>query len=932
MAFHPLPGGQQTPGGQYAGAGYPTGGYPPPIGHTPPGRFQQQPQNIAMNQYLAIRPFPADPDSFDDGIETTEKVTGNSGETGQLTPGTSNTLVKKQGPRLESLNRLFLHQSISNRGHTDRLVVALRHMEATKSEEVNQTYENGELLSKEDKSAPDVKIAIYYASGATGAEKNHLENKKISGQVPVERPNSWKVLTAGSMLRTPSVGRGFEIVYEDITASVIQAYKERQSQSTATAIKEAIRPTGNGGNRVNIASENVFLVSSSLERSNADLEVTCIEVDGISLFGLITNFRELIEQKGRNATLEPDETIDLLEVMVEDARIFLSRSPILSSVSHRLTIQKSKNTRYGFDGGAQFHTVTTSRGIAEMIELSVAYYSTLNDIKEAQLKVRPIVMQMVMLLLSLLNDDDLRRISGILEKQYELRADRQSIELSILKVLPLTAVGSHHFLECVLSNVRMQQQDLFDSEAARCEAWNRFVAEISQAGWVLPGSVEQLEDDQDDKLPKDGSWKVRWNKFCNTDVFDHLQYCGEKGMINKIPPMKIRPKGGVRIQVLADFRNGKKYYLDSRDLDEITQASAKSKRYDLVCPATNEHTDLVIDSRPVFQEIDDALDLMGHICNEINCVSPYIDQQPQERRGGIGGAVALLSRSGTNSRRSTSSRQGMHFTPPKLAGSRQRNSISILSGPQRKAEEIAVAWVVGGKKIFFNDMLGSVLDDIEQMRFLVARVHSFKNSFGSQVIVGQRAGGDLQQRFRHIMESLTKVEGLLKVADEKRGELQSRPPRLVDSPILRVHFPGQIHEKQEMPWQHYSSSLLGGTDAGRIAVEGVRARVQDVAWDGGVATLQLEGFAEATALSTDEALSEQDRADEVRPGDTVLLMGGLMMVVMEEEAADGKQFETAFNFLRITSLKPASSRQSRRAGASRKAAAAASLKVVTVVA
>jgi hypothetical protein len=54
--------------------------------------------------------------------------------------------------------------------------------------------------------------------------------------------------------------------------------------------------------------------------------------------------------------------------MIEDAGRLLVRSPILARVAQRVTVQKSQNTRYGFDIGTMFDTYSTSKGIREVIQ------------------------------------------------------------------------------------------------------------------------------------------------------------------------------------------------------------------------------------------------------------------------------------------------------------------------------------------------------------------------------------------------------------------------------------------------------------------------------------------------------------------------------------------------------------------------------------
>lgn len=97
--------------------------------------------------------------------------------------------------------------------------------------------------------------------------------------------------------------------------------------------------------------------------------------------------------------------------MIEDARRLCIRSPILFRMSTRRQIVASKNTRYGVDDGMMFKTLTTSAGIKNIIRVSSSYFNSLpqtmlpaNDKQKIHSEVRPRFLQMLVLLLSLLND------------------------------------------------------------------------------------------------------------------------------------------------------------------------------------------------------------------------------------------------------------------------------------------------------------------------------------------------------------------------------------------------------------------------------------------------------------------------------------------------------------------------------------------------
>ena len=58
---------------------------------------------------------------------------------------------------------------------------------------------------------------------------------------------------------------------------------------------------------------------------------------------------------------------------------------------------------------------------------------------------------MIVLLLSLVNNEDLAEIKEFLEATYGLKADRTSLELTILKVIPLISINPRVFMKSLVS-------------------------------------------------------------------------------------------------------------------------------------------------------------------------------------------------------------------------------------------------------------------------------------------------------------------------------------------------------------------------------------------------------------------------------------------------------------------------------------------------
>jgi hypothetical protein len=192
-----------------------------------------------------------------------------------------------------------------------------------------------------------------------------------------------------------------------------------------------------------------------------------------------------------------EETRVLLDTMIEDARRLCVRSPVLFRMSTRAKIINSSNTRYGINHGSMFRTLTTSQGIKEIISLSASYFNSLDPEggkDTTQKLIRPRFLQMIVLLLSLLNDEDLSDIGDFLESTYKLKAERKHLELLFLKVIPLMSINSKVFLKAMIPAIEgfPLNDDYDSSNEAYAHCWDVFMRRILEQGYILPGSVLDL--------------------------------------------------------------------------------------------------------------------------------------------------------------------------------------------------------------------------------------------------------------------------------------------------------------------------------------------------------------------------------------------------------------------------------------------------------
>jgi hypothetical protein len=383
----------------------------------------------------------------------------------------------------------------------------LKRFEKRADERVRRTYVEGVGMPEVDENAAVPRIGLTFLPGADKPQVTRLEQIGMAGQDPDQKDAIWRVNTAASLLMQFSVSSDLSIVQSyqgDQTTMVASRVKNRlhknkmdmQAPSPTNALlnMSSLSLLQSKQDRVTIDSQFVRIVND-LRLQEWDLESTLIEVDGSSITKLMVNFRHLISRGGPDMTFE--ETRVLLDTMIEDARRLCVRSPVLFRMSTRAKIINSSNTRYGINHGSMFRTLTTSQGIKEIISLSASYFNSLDPEggkDTTQKLIRPRFLQMIVLLLSLLNDEDLSDIADFLESTYKLKAERKHLELLFLKVIPLMSINSKVFLKAMIPAIEgfPLNDDYDSSNEAYAHCWDVFMRRILEQGYILPGSVLDL--------------------------------------------------------------------------------------------------------------------------------------------------------------------------------------------------------------------------------------------------------------------------------------------------------------------------------------------------------------------------------------------------------------------------------------------------------
>jgi hypothetical protein len=258
-------------------------------------------------------------------------------------------------------------------------------------------------------------------------------------------------------------------------------------------------------------------------------------------------------------------------------------------------------------------SLVASKGIREIIQLSASYYDSLDPAgskDDTQKFIRPKFLQMLVLLLSFLNDEDLDEIKDFLESTYEIKADRPHLELLFMKVIPLMSINSKIFIKSLIP--AFEGYPLNDDCGDPEECWDYFIQRLLQHGYILPGTVTDLGR-------ASSSWIVKWPEqgFKSSLVFNNLQYAGcSLKAINDIPPIELHPEACMA-ELTVFLTNGEKYIIGSEDLERITCLLPGS--YSVIETGQNgKNFDLEIQEFAINGELYEAIRRMNEIIRHWN--------------------------------------------------------------------------------------------------------------------------------------------------------------------------------------------------------------------------------------------------------------------------------------------------------------------------
>ena len=740
---------------------------------------------------------------------------------------------------------------------------------------LQRTYANGLPLEEVLSSAPILTVGLKFLPGADKPQVTRTEQTDMEGKEADQKDPAWRVATAGALLSQFNVTPDLQITRTDQTATIVARAKHqaRDRDRTFPEQRKALALRRRYPDTVTIDSERVTIVKD-LRTGDWDLRGLLVEVDWSSLWDLMMNYRNLIAGGGPDMTFE--ETRTLLETMIEDARRLCIRSPILFRMSTRVSIINSENTRYGINNGDTFRTLTTSKGIKEIISLSAAYYNSLDPTGSddlAQRYIRPRFLQMIVLLLSLLNNEDLAEIKDFLEATYKLKADRRDIELLILKVIPLSSINPRVFLNALVPAIDgfPLQSGNTNKDEDHSHIWNVFIKRILADGYLLPGTVDDLGRNC-------LSWIVKWpeNGFKSTSVFNTLQYSGRLRTINDIPSVEVHP-GSNCTELTVVMTNDSKYIISPGDLDNIVymtpgtypvQQTVGSKR----C------FDLLIRETQLNGEVYHAIKMTNEIVNRVN------QWLANPKRGGN-----VMSRF-------VRQRPDHHpFLNDIRANGRLEEVVATLDH-----STLAVTYKLEGRRVSQFDAVQTMARDIRQLRAFINHIEHRGDMTDHSFFSVEK---------RELKQSLEKVKAQINLAEQSRTRM-GVDEELSNEPIEKCLYPEGVNIKDGDVWNGYKAWCQEHN--GYLNVEATSSTISSVRWlTGEVIELSLSQRPSKVFVTPLQPVPEGHRDDEARDGDIAILIG--QYIAIGERSENNYRPHEAYsmiNYLRIVSMEEQN--QSRR--------------------
>jgi hypothetical protein len=826
----------------------------------------------------------------------------------------------------------------------------LRYFERSPDVALQKSYRAGSVLPEVDKDAPKIRIGITFMAGGDKPAVTAAEMNKMSPGKPDQKTPEWRVFTAASLLKRFSVGDDLSINQTDASYTVVTNYREREKRernrltrrsrhleradtvhSVTSNISSHPREEQETQDiiRRNIQDYTLTIDSDLVELLHGDIQpdhefdITCtlVEIDLFSMRDLMTNYRTIVQSGQR--FLAAKDILPILDTMINDVRRLCTRSPRLFRMSTRSLIAQSTHTRYGVDYGNYFVTLTTSEGIRKLVTKSTSYFLSLNESKIEQNEVRPKFLQMLVLLVSFLNNDDLKQITEILESTFHIPGDRGSLELLIMKVLPLASINPQVFLEA-LYNAYKPEERHEGGYGLRLQSgiWEGLQLDLGKKGYIVPVPIddntsstesadELIADDLESMLlasenptsptsqrsrqatERSRSFLAPWpsDGVSSSTIFRYLQNDGklrENGnsqqasvrAINEIPPLDISSDDRDN-DLLAIFTNDVKYRVSPIDADDIS--AMRKGTYLLSCVDKKSgfaSVNLEIEDEILNKPFLEATKKLNSIVEEIKSFFGGPNPGPR-RKWGLAGRVPSAV-----------------FTPVEEPAEARRFWADIVTPGEGSFRECcAEAFKVRNRVVYHKDIIRGMNSSLKMLRAAIDRL---KIEIAKYEV---KKRSDEMSRLQHsevtkLDEMVRNVELLMKDCEKKRENLQKITRLHPEDPIKKVLYPSSVNTSGDRPeWQIYQTQL--SKDNLRLIVQSKKLTVETVSpGDGQIVKVTFAGSSLVVSVEPLTLGGVAKSTCEVRPKDIVLWVGYYLIVV---EQATGAQGQRVVGYFRVRS-------------------------------
>jgi hypothetical protein len=481
--------------------------------------------------------------------------------------------------------------------------------------------------------------------------------------------------------------------------------------------------------------------------------------------------------------------------------------------------------------------------------------------------------------LSFLTNKDLEQLEDFLETTYGLKADRDNLEMLILKVIPLVSINSKVFMRALIPTVDIYP--LPSDSLPPAAVWDVFVHRILERGYLLPGTINDLGRAQN-------SWVVKWpvDGMSSSEVFNHLQFSGSRHRaVNEIPPFEFHQEAATN-EITVILMNDQRYRIEATDLEKIT----------CMVPGTYSVWEAGDNGRRLDMEIVEY-DVNAELYRGVLLANSFIQK--------VNTRLTMPRRTNTIKKMLSRKNAELGFMDELMPTGRLSRAEAVVN-----RDRLAVVYKVQGKKISRRDAIRNMTTDLAQLKRLAKIVDVRFGALGNRIPYGPDA--------RYLSQDLDEIKGYIQTGEEVRKRTELIAEDLSDDPVFKVIYPGEGNVKQEI-WFDYKTRFYSHEEL--LRVDGRFERVDAVHW-------LSEDQAELTfksgmkvIVSPLEFVDEGERADEIREGDSVMFAGQYLIVAEIERASpysqNGNPAYLMTNYLKIVSVEDEGQYVSSRRGRNR---------------